>query len=88
MESKVGIKKNQGKRLRSEIVPEILISWKKEPRESVNPEFYSRKPSQRRRMRGIRCSPEVGGASIPPANLRVMLEQITDENSLAYQRMS
>ncbi|NXG93791.1 CWC22 factor, partial [Stercorarius parasiticus] len=29
-----------------------------------------------------------GGAYIPPAKLRMMQEQITDKNSLAYQRMS
>lgn len=31
---------------------------------------------------------QTGGASIPPAKLRVMQEQITDENSVACQRMS
>ncbi|XP_064371101.1 pre-mRNA-splicing factor CWC22 homolog isoform X3 [Dromaius novaehollandiae] len=45
-------------------------------------------PSKKKREEVDPILTRTGGAYIPPAKLRMMQEQITDKNSLAYQRMS
>uniref|UniRef100_A0A8C3S887 Pre-mRNA-splicing factor CWC22 homolog n=1 Tax=Chelydra serpentina TaxID=8475 RepID=A0A8C3S887_CHESE len=45
-------------------------------------------PSKKRKEELDPILTRTGGAYIPPAKLRMMQEQITDKNSLAYQRMS
>ncbi|XP_068804488.1 pre-mRNA-splicing factor CWC22 homolog isoform X2 [Struthio camelus] len=45
-------------------------------------------PSKKKREELDPILTRTGGAYIPPAKLRMMQEQITDKNSLAYQRMS
>ncbi|KAH1185071.1 hypothetical protein KIL84_013012 [Mauremys mutica] len=45
-------------------------------------------PSRKRKEELDPILTRTGGAYIPPAKLRMMQEQITDKNSLAYQRMS
>ncbi|NWH57390.1 CWC22 factor, partial [Geococcyx californianus] len=45
-------------------------------------------PSKKKKEEVDPILTRTGGAYIPPAKLRMMQEQITDKNSLAYQRMS
>ncbi|CAM2100296.1 unnamed protein product [Caretta caretta] len=49
---------------------------------------HNEPPSKKRKEELDPILTRTGGAYIPPAKLRMMQEQITDKNSLAYQRMS
>uniref|UniRef100_A0A8C0H310 Pre-mRNA-splicing factor CWC22 homolog n=1 Tax=Chelonoidis abingdonii TaxID=106734 RepID=A0A8C0H310_CHEAB len=63
---------------------------RKSPERSVpqNSLAHDEPPSKKRKEEMDPILTRTGGAYIPPAKLRMMQEQITDKNSLAYQRMS
>ncbi|XP_050772757.1 pre-mRNA-splicing factor CWC22 homolog isoform X2 [Gopherus flavomarginatus] len=63
---------------------------RRSPERSVpqNSLAHDEPPSKKRKEELDPILTRTGGAYIPPAKLRMMQEQITDKNSLAYQRMS
>lgn len=63
---------------------------RKSPERSVQQSsfIHDEPPSKKRKEELDPILTRTGGAYIPPAKLRMMQEQITDKNSLAYQRMS
>ncbi|NWY02052.1 CWC22 factor, partial [Nothoprocta ornata] len=59
---------------------------RRSPERSMLP--HDEPPSKKKKEEVDPILTRTGGAYIPPAKLRMMQEQITDKNSLAYQRMS
>ncbi|KYO17758.1 pre-mRNA-splicing factor CWC22-like protein [Alligator mississippiensis] len=58
-------------------------------RSSSQNSFVQNEPPSKKRKEDLDpILTRTGGAYIPPAKLKMMQEQITDKNSLAYQRMS
>ena len=54
----------------------------------VDREKEEKNVEPRKRKEDDQVTTKTGGAYIPPARLRMMQEQITDKNSVAYQRLS
>nr|XP_003478552.1 pre-mRNA-splicing factor CWC22 homolog [Cavia porcellus]XP_012997993.1 pre-mRNA-splicing factor CWC22 homolog [Cavia porcellus]XP_012997994.1 pre-mRNA-splicing factor CWC22 homolog [Cavia porcellus]XP_023416853.1 pre-mRNA-splicing factor CWC22 homolog [Cavia porcellus] len=62
---------------------------RRSPEASINQSSAQDEPSTKKKKDELDpLLTRTGGAYIPPAKLRMMQEQITDKNSLAYQRMS
>ncbi|KAM6174171.1 pre-mRNA-splicing factor CWC22 homolog [Erethizon dorsatum] len=62
---------------------------RRSPEASVNQSSAHDEPTTKKKKEELDpLLTRTGGAYIPPAKLRMMQEQITDKNSLAYQRMS
>lgn len=62
---------------------------RRSPEASVNQSLAQDEPTSKKKKDELDpLLTRTGGAYIPPAKLRMMQEQITDKNSLAYQRMS
>nr|XP_034350624.1 pre-mRNA-splicing factor CWC22 homolog [Arvicanthis niloticus] len=73
------------KRSRKSLSPE-----RRSPDRGVTPSSTQEEPASKKKKRDELdlLLTRTGGAYIPPTKLRRMQEQITDKNSLAYQRMS
>ncbi|XP_074856940.1 pre-mRNA-splicing factor CWC22 homolog [Carettochelys insculpta] len=84
-QEKVGERESDQRKQKKIPSPDRKTPERSVPRSSL---AHDDPPSKKRKEELDPILTRTGGAYIPPAKLRMMQEQITDKNSLAYQRMS